>query len=103
MQHKMAAKVFKQFYSDLVTMLPMDDVTFRAKLYSHDLLSGDCKAKVELSSMTQAEKANFFLTNEIQPELDANVSTKKFEDLLKVMSMSNDSGLKTLAAKIRGS
>ena len=46
--------------------------------------------------MTQADKAEYFLTNVIQPELSASVSTRKFEGLLEVMSMS---GLDDLAEK----
>ena len=95
----MAAKVFKQNYSALVKILPMNNAEFRAELFSHDLLHGDCNAKIQSSSMTQAEKAEYFLTNEIQPELSAGVSTKKFEDLLEIMSMS---GLDALANIIKG-
>ena len=95
----MAAKVFKQFYSTLVKTLPMDNAEFRAELYSHDLLHGDYQAKVQSSAMTRAERAEFFLTNVIQPELDTDISTKKFEDLLEVMSMS---GQEALAQKIKG-
>ena len=95
----MAAKVFKQNYSALVKMLPMNNAEFRAELFSHDLLHGDCNAKIQSSSMTQAEKAEYFLTNVIQPELSVGVSTRKFEGLLEVMSMS---GLDDLAEKIKG-
>ena len=95
----MAAKVFKQFYGILVEVLPMDSAVFRGQLYSHDLLPGDCQAKVQLSTITKAEKAEFFLTNVIKPELDADISTKKFEDLLEVMSIS---GHEALAEKIKG-
>ena len=95
----MAAKVFKQFYSTLVKTLPMDSAEFRAELFSHDLLPHDCQAKVQSSAMTRAEKAEFFLTNVIKPELDADISTKKFEDLLEIM---NVSGQEALAQKIKG-
>ena len=95
----MAAKIFKQFYSALVKMLPMDDAEFRAELVSHGLLHGDCQAKIQSLSMTRAEKAEYFLTNVIQPELSAEISTKNFEDLLKVLAIS---GQENLAEKIRG-
>ena len=95
----MADKVFKQNYSALVKTLPMDSVEFRAELFSHDLLHGDCKAKLQTLSMTPAEKADYFLTNVIEPELGAGISTKKFENLLEVMSRN---GLETLAEKIKG-
>lgn len=100
LQHKMAADVFKQFYGALVKTLPMDDVEFRVELFSRNLLPGDSYAKVQSSSMTQAEKAEYFLSNVIYPELGAEVSTKKFEDLLEVMSMS---GQEALAEKVKGS
>ena len=95
----MAAEVFKQFYSTLVKTLPMDSAEFRAELYSRDLLPRDCQAKVQSSAMTQAEKAEFFLTNVIKLELDADISIKKFEDMLEVM---NISGQEALAVKIKG-
>ena len=95
----MAAKVLKQFYARLVRTLPMDDVVFIAELHSHDLLNGDQKAHIQLSSLTRAEKADYFLTNVIQPELDAAVSTKKFEDLLEVMSICDQ---EALVEKIKG-
>lgn len=95
----MAAKVFKQFYSTLVKTLPMESAEFRAELYSHDLLPRDCQAEVQLSSRTKAQKAEFLLTNVIRPDLDADISTKKFEDLLEVMSIS---GQEALAVKIKG-
>ena len=95
----MAAKVFKHNYIALMKVLPMNDAEFRAKLFSHDLLHGDYYAKIQSSNMTQAEKAEYFLTNVIQPELSVGISTKKFEDLLEVMSMS---GLDALANKIKG-
>ena len=95
----MAAKVFKQFFGTLVKMLPMDDAEFRAELYSHDLLYGDYFAQVQSSAISRAQKAEHFLTSVIKPELDAEISTKKFEDLLEVLSMC---GHKTLADKIQG-
>ena len=95
----MAAKVLKQFYATLVRTLPMDDVVFIAELHSHNLLNGDQKAHIQLPSITQAEKADYFLSKVIQPELDAAVSTKKFEDLLEVMSICDQ---EALVDKIKG-
>ena len=77
----------------------MDSAEFRADLFSHDLLPHDYQAKVQSSAMTRAEKAEFFLTNVIKPELDADISTKKFEDLLDIMNMN---GQEALAQKIKG-
>ena len=94
----MEAEVFKQFYSTLVKTLPMNSAQFRAELYSHDLLPRDTRAKVQSSAMTRAEKAEFLLTNVIEPELDLDVSMK-FEDLLEVMSICDQ---EDLAVKIKG-
>ena len=95
----MAAKVFKEFFGMLVKMLPMDDPIFRGELYSHDLLHGDYFAQVQSSDTTRAQKAEHFLTSVIKPELDAEISTKKFEDLLEILSTC---GHKPLADKIQG-
>ena len=94
----MAAKVFQQFYGILVKTLPMDDSEFRAELFSRNLLHGDNQAKVQSSSITRAEKAEIFLTNEIQPELVLDISTK-FKDLLEVIQIY---GQEALAKKIKG-
>jgi len=63
----MATEVYKQFYAKLVKILPMDDVTFIAELYSCDLLPGD--AKDQLKSKAQASKAGYFLDHVIEPSI----------------------------------
>ena len=57
-------KAFKEFYSKLVKVLPMDNIS--SDLYSHDLLPGDNKARIEALD-TQKQKAEYFLDKVIKP------------------------------------
>jgi len=96
----MAAKVLEQNYVKLVKVLPMDNPEFRAELVSRGLLRGENKAKIQSTSMSRAEKAEYFLTNVIEPEIIAGFSTKMFEDLLGAMMCMN--GQEALAENIKG-
>ena len=61
----------------------MNDVTFRAQLYSLNLLPGDTKDQLD-SKHTRAEKAVHFLDNVIKPGLAVSDITP-FQDLLTAM------------------
>ena len=80
-------KVFQQYYAKLVVVLPMDDVVFRARLYSAGLLPHEAKGKMELMS-NQTEMAAHFLDH---------VISRQFIKLLDVMWMSEDYHVKRLA------
>ena len=56
-------EVLKQFNENLITSLPMKDVTFLAKLTSKGLFPGDLKAQVK-SQPTSTEAADYLLDNE---------------------------------------
>ena len=91
-------KVFKNFYPNLVTTLPMNDAIFMSKLYARSLLPDDLKARVE-SQATSAEKASYFLDHVVKPSgVDRN-----FVELLYVMEDSENHNVKRLAELIRSS
>ena len=79
----MMMDVYMKFYKDLVMVLPMDDVTFTASLYSLHLLPGDMKDQLKLMS-TSKEKATHFLDNVIAPAVAVD-NTKVFQSLLAAM------------------
>ena len=87
-------QIIKQFYPKLVKTLPMDDVCFRSKLYSADLLPGNLKDQVKLKP-TCADKAEYFLDQIIKNEAD-------FIKLLEVLEQINDNNsMIELARQIR--
>ena len=92
-------KIFHQFYDTLVQVLPAEDATFVAKLYSVGLLPGDMKAKMQ-SYSTQAEKVTYFLDHNIKPKVSTG-NNNSLHKLLDVMEDSEDSDLKQLAGDIR--
>ena len=89
----MTEAIIRKYFTDLVGLLPMNDVMFMAKLYSADLLPGDMWNKVE-SKPTPAEKAAYFLLSGIQNDSD------NFDKLLTIMENCDDDRLKKLAEKI---
>ena len=91
-------KVFQDFYSDLVNILPMDDETFTAELFTKELLPGDLKQSVSAKE-TQTKKATYFLDHAISPSAMGDVG-KSFKVLLRVMQASEYTSLKNLAGKI---
>ena len=96
-----SGEVFKQFYHKLVTTLPMNDVTFTAHLFSHDLLPGNLNDQVKsISLATASDKAAHFLDYVIKPAVTIGVN-KSFNELLNVMEGSEYSSVKELAQQIR--
>ena len=96
----MSSVVFKQFYYKLVEALPMNDATFVAKLYSHDLLSRELKNELNLLQKTSAVKATIFLDSVIEPSVTSD-GDKSFDKLLNVMEDSECLSVKELANQIR--
>ena len=97
------SEVFTEFYSKLVQTLPMNDVTFVAKLYSRRLLSREFKNQLNCSSdKTSAVKATMFLDSVIEPSVTTGVGSS-FDQLLNVMEDSEHQGVKELAKLIRTS
>ena len=97
------SEVFKEFYCKLVETLPMNDVTFVAKLYSRGLLSREFKNQLNcLSDKTSAVKATMFLDSVIEPSVSTGVGSS-LDQLLNVMEDSEHQGVKELAKLIRTS
>ena len=94
-----SGEVFKQFYHKLVTTLPMNDVTFTARLVSHDLLPGNLNDQLK-SLATASDKAAHFLDCVIKPAVTNGVD-RSFNELLNVMEGSEYSSIKELAQQIR--
>ena len=90
-------KVFQQYYAKLVVVLPMDDVVFRARLYSAGLLPHEAKEKMKLMSK-QTEMAAYFLDHVISP---SGISGVQFMKLLDVMWSSEDDHVRTLAGLVK--
>ena len=91
-------EVFKQFFVELVTMLPVDDTLFLAKLFSCGLLPGNLMNKV-MGKDTPAEKAMCFLDGKIKRDISIG-DFKSFNKLLDIMEESENGSLKDLAKKI---
>ena len=53
--------VFQNFYTKLVDILPMDDVTFMADLYGSDLLPGDLKDSISARDTQKKRSAYFWI------------------------------------------
>ena len=92
-------EVFKQFYVELVTMLPVDDTIFLAKLFSCDLLPGDLMNEIK-AEKTSADKAMCFLNSKISRDI-SNGDFNSFNKLLNIMEESGHDSLKSLAGKIK--
>ena len=90
--------VYRNFYKKLVQSLPLGDAHFRADLVSRNLFCGDLLGQVN-SKGTDAEKSEHFLTNTIDPSLNAG-TTDLFVNLLQVMENSDSPTLRSLAKDI---
>ena len=93
------SEVFQHFFPQLVNILPMNDVTFTAQMFSSKLLPGNVKDQVK-SQATQADKATYFLDHVIKPSLTSGVGSS-FNKLLKVMEDSEYDDVKELSQQIR--
>ena len=100
--HSNRTRYFKQFYSNLVETLPMDDTVFIAKLFSNDLLPGDLKNQLKLLHRTSADKAALFLDSVIEPSVTSDGGSS-FDKLLSVMEDCKYPHLKELAVQIKAS
>ena len=93
------SEVFQRFYEKLVTMLPMDDSLFLAKLFGCGLLPGNCKQQIK-AEKTPVDKATCFLDHRISSDVSVGDSTS-FNKLLSVMENSGFENLKALAGEIK--
>ena len=93
------SEVFKQFYVELVTMLPVDDTIFLAKLFSCDLLPGNLMNQV-MAKETRADKAVCLLNGKINCDISIG-DFRSFDKLLSLMEDSGNDSLKGLAKTIK--
>ena len=93
------SEVFTEFYDELVAILPMDDSRFVAKLFTHKLLPGNLKQRIE-AKQTVEDKATYFLDHAIEPGVSVD-NSESFCKLLELMGKSGNITLKTLADKIK--
>ena len=93
-----ALNVFKKFYSELTTVVPMIINDLVTKLYSDKLLSGNQKSNID-SLATGKEKTVYFLDEVIKPSLEIDC-TKLFDEILKIMESSDDAAVHYLADKM---
>ena len=95
-----APEVYANYYPDLVTNLPMKDVSFTALLFKKGLFPGNVKAQVK-SEQTAQDGAEYFLDNMIGPPISSSNDTGPFEKLLSAMEEFTNDFLKKLACTIR--
>ena len=88
------AKVFQQFYYQLAKILPMDDPTFTALLFSSNLLPGNLKDSVS-AKPTPKEKSIHFLDKAIKDK------EENLEILFKVIDDSDFEAVKVLVKQMR--
>ena len=93
------SEVFQQFYVELVTILPMDDSLFLAKLFACGLLPGDLKQQIK-AEKTPVDKATCFLDHKISSDVSVG-NLRSFNKLLDVMEDSGNDSLKELAEEIK--
>ena len=90
--------VFKTFYSELTTVLPMIISDLVTKLYSVKLLSNNHKDYID--SLTKGkEKTKYLLDEVIKPGLEISFS-KLFDEVLRIMESSDDPTVNYLVDKI---
>ena len=92
-------KVYNEFNPTLVTVLPLKDPCFFAKLTQQDLFSGNLKGEV-MAESTQADASTCFLYKAIERPLQVGDS-EPFKKLLIVMDECDDSTIKKLAKDIK--
>ena len=92
-------KVYVKYMDKLVTVLPLDDVTFTTQLASNEILPDSVAAHIK-SLGTQSDKADYYLKKVIKPALDIN-ETAEFKKLITVMEKCGYSHVKTVANKMK--
>ena len=90
--------VFKKFYSELTTVVPMIISDLVTKLYSDKLLSNNHKENID-SLAKGKEKTKYLLDEVIKPGLEINY-TELFDEMLRVMKSSDDPAVNYLVNKI---
>ena len=94
-------KVYNKYREKLVKVLPMNDVTFLAKLTSNEILPDNVGAHIKsLSLPTQSDKADYYLNNVIKESLDID-ETAEFNKLITVMEKCGYSHVERMTTKMK--
>ena len=94
---KTAREAFTEFYSNLVEVLPINDLL--CDFYTSNLLSSDDKAKIDDMTIKK-EKVVYFLDNVIKPGLEIGY-TEQFDEMVRMMETVEYRPVKYLAGEIR--
>ena len=89
--------VLQKYYTKFIKVLPMDDTTFTATLFTKGLLPGNLKEDISVG--TRAEKATKFIDS-ISGDFDID-STTSFEALIDLMSKTDFHTLRKLSKDIK--
>ena len=91
--------MYEKYFSDLVKVLPMDDVTFKAQLSSNNILPDGVDAHIK-SLPTVSDKADYFLKQVIKPSINIS-ETEEFNNLIATMKECGYAHVKRLASKMK--
>ena len=91
--------MYEKYFSNLVEVLPMDDVTFKAKLSKNNILPNGVDAHIE-SLPTVSEKADYFLKRVIKPSITIS-QTKEFNNLIATMKECGYAHVERLASEMK--
>ena len=91
-------KVYNDNYETLISVLPMNDPLFTAKLTTKSLLPEDVGSHID-SLATKANQAKYFLQNFIKPSLVVN-DTRDLNNFIMIMKESDYRPLNMIAAKM---
>ena len=95
------ANVFKKFYAQLLSTLPMNDDKFITMLYVRDVITFELKTQID-SQQTSTEKAIVFLRDIMSEQTVADGADTHYYELLNLMENSG-STLKELAQEMKTS
>ena len=90
-------KCFRSNYRSLIEALPIDELI--PSLYQESIITSELKDKIE-AQQTHEERARVFLEEAIQRGLDVGY-TKSFDQLIEVMSKSDNVTAQYLAQKLK--
>ena len=92
-------KVYEKYFEKLVTVLPMDDVQFIARLTANHLLPSGVDDYIK-SLPTKSDKAYHLLKNIINSSLDID-ETKEFTNLIATMEKCGYPHIEKLANQMK--
>ena len=91
--------MYEKYFSNLVEVLPMDDVTFKAQLSNNHILPDGVDAHIK-SISTVTEKADYFLRRVIKPSINIS-QTQEFNNLIATMKECGYAHVERLASDMK--